>query len=221
MPTDIHDGLGTEIVGSILKKFVLLGQNCDNRQLVDVAKQIEPHGTSKLAFDGTRARREPDGSFVHRGCTKQRGPTWVIEVNWTYSKTRQDFAERAKELIRLSKGEIRTVVNVDLGEIYRAGLKDGVKTGGPAPALLSIWRPRLESSAGGGESGLTAYADPEEMVCSVLVPRSGTNGFRVVTCRRFSVMPAERKSSRPHCGSLWRISFAETARPPIQDPRIR
>lgn len=60
----------------------------------------------------------------------RRGQHKVIQVNWTHSKTRQDFAERAKELIRLSKGEIRAVVNVDLDEIYRAGLKDGVKTGG-------------------------------------------------------------------------------------------
>lgn len=66
-----------KIIGSILKKFVLIGQgkDCDNRQLMEVADQIKPHGTSKLAFDGTKARREPDGSFVHRGCTKQKGPT--------------------------------------------------------------------------------------------------------------------------------------------------
>lgn len=224
MSTDIHDGLGAEIVQSISDKFVLIrqGQNCDNSQLIDAAGKIKSHGTSKLAFDGTRTRRAADGSFTHRGCTKQKVPTWVIEVNWTRSKTREDFAERAKELIRLSKGEIRTVVNVDLGEIYRAGQKNGVKTGGPAPALLSIWRPRIETSASGGESDLTAYADPEEVVCSVPVPRSGTDGFRVViTCARFSVMPAERKPSRPRCDSPWRISFAETVRPPFQVPRIQ
>lgn len=42
-----------------------------------------------------------------------------------------------------------------------AGLKNGVMTGDPAPALLSIWRSRTESSD--GDSKLTAYADPKEM----------------------------------------------------------
>lgn len=172
MPTDIHDGPGAEIVELIGKKFdrINQGQNCDNSKLKDAADEIKSHGTSKIPFDGTKVTCEPDGSFVHKGCTKQKTPTMVLEVNWAHRKTREACEERAKELIRLSKGEIRTVVNVDLGPIYREGLKNGVKTGGPAPALLSVWR-------WGGESDLTAHADPQEMVSPVSVPRSGTDGF--------------------------------------------
>jgi hypothetical protein len=181
MPTDIHDGLGAEIVELIGKKFDRIGQGqtCDD-PIVKATNKIKSHGTSGLEFDDTRFTREPDGSFVHNGCPKQEGPAWVIEVNWARRKTRQECADRAEELIRLSKGEIRTVVDVDLGEIYRAGVKNGVKTGGPAPALLSIWRSSIEDS--GGESGLTAHADPKEMVCLLSsTPEVDFEDFRGVT----------------------------------------
>jgi hypothetical protein len=55
----------------------------------------------------------------------------------------------ADQYIQRSKGEIRTVVGVNLNDIYRAKRKKGAKTASAeAPATFSVWRAELDNSNG-------------------------------------------------------------------------
>lgn len=91
--------------------------------------------------------RSPDGSFRYGNCEYPH-PGLIVEVNWSHYRTREGFEEKARNLIQLGNGVIRTVVNVDLGEIYRAGQRNGVNTGGAASATLSVFRAHSESATG-------------------------------------------------------------------------
>jgi ABC-type molybdate transport system ATPase subunit len=64
----------------------------------------------------------------------------TLEVNWSRHSS-DELAEGAQELITLSDGKIRTVVNVDLNEIYKAsnqGQSLRPNQEGPAVATISV-----------------------------------------------------------------------------------
>ncbi|KAI0965886.1 hypothetical protein F4678DRAFT_484588 [Xylaria arbuscula] len=58
----------------------------------------------------------PDGSFELTGIKDFRHGGLVIEVGWT--QTSSDLSQKCQEYIKKSKGRIRTVVGIDLHELY-------------------------------------------------------------------------------------------------------
>lgn len=87
----------------------------------------------------------PDQGYYHLFC-EQSEPSLVIEINWSHF-TSEELAERAKDLIQESGTKVRTVVNVDLSQIYQRyrlvkELKE--KDKGPAPATVSVWRASIK-----------------------------------------------------------------------------
>ncbi|KAI0398990.1 hypothetical protein F4802DRAFT_82687 [Xylaria palmicola] len=70
-------------------------------------------------------RLEPDFSFTYRGC---RTAGLLVEVAW--SQSRLNLPDRAARYIQGMRGEIRTVVGLDMKDIYYGGCR----------ASFSIWR---------------------------------------------------------------------------------
>jgi hypothetical protein len=83
-------------------------------------------------------RKDPDLSykFLQEGC---KFPGLVIEVAWSQRKL--DLERLAKRYIEGSNGDIRTVVGVNLNDIYHARRNEGTAT-----ATFSVWRAELDSS---------------------------------------------------------------------------
>jgi hypothetical protein len=84
-----------------------------------------------------------------RGC-KQTQPSLLIQVSWSHHNG-DELAEMAREVITLSNGKIRTVINVNLNDIYKESNEGKTlqeNSGGPAAAMLSVWRARLKDVDG-------------------------------------------------------------------------
>lgn len=162
MPYEIHDmfaGVFTRQLQSQLEKIADgIGQyNGISNSLKEAAAKIETQATTTLKFFGKgKTRKEPDAAYFYEGCIdicRKRLPSLVLEVNWSRHTARK-LSERAKSLIDLSRGQIRTVITVDLHQIYQRTL--GAKPRkelrcndkGPAPATLTVWRLPLEDNEG-------------------------------------------------------------------------
>ncbi|KAH8746120.1 hypothetical protein F5883DRAFT_586017, partial [Diaporthe sp. PMI_573] len=114
-----------------------------------VSGDIKARGDARIYFEESPDRKQPDGSHFFRGC-KQAQPSLAIEVSWSHHDS-QELGKRARELINLSNGKIRTVVNVNLHDIYKES--DEGKTleensEGPAAATVSVWRAHLKDVNG-------------------------------------------------------------------------
>jgi hypothetical protein len=146
MPSFLHDtlaeGIGLDI-GFWLENRV----NYSDERTVAAAKGIIPAGTSIIDFPvapGFPDKKGPDKSFQHQQC---EFPGLVIEVAWSQRKL--DLPWLADQYIQRSKGEIRTVVGVNLNDIYREKRRKGAKTASAdAPATFSIWRAEFDNSNG-------------------------------------------------------------------------
>lgn len=114
--------------------------------LKTAASNIRALDDARIYFEDELNIKQPDGSYYSKDCG-QREPTFALEVNWSRYNGDQ-LAERAQELINLSNGKIRTVVNVDLNEIYEAsnqGKSLRSNQEGPAAATVSVWRARTKN----------------------------------------------------------------------------
>lgn len=117
------------------------GYQATPKILKTAASNIKALDDARIYFEGVLDRKQPDGSYYSEDC-EQTEPSFALEVNWSRCNSDQ-LAERAKELIKLSNGKIRTVVNVDLNEIYKAsneGKSLRPNEEGPAAATVSVWR---------------------------------------------------------------------------------
>ncbi|KAH8752300.1 hypothetical protein F5883DRAFT_205453 [Diaporthe sp. PMI_573] len=126
-----------------------------------VAANIKPRGNAAIYFDKVLDRKHPDGSYFFRGC-KQAQPSLAVEVSWSHHDS-QELAERARELISLSNGKIRTVVSVNLHDIYKEsdeGKALEESSEGPAAATASVWRAHLKDV--NGQQELMAECDYDE-----------------------------------------------------------
>ncbi|KAI7780083.1 hypothetical protein LA080_000096, partial [Diaporthe eres] len=117
------------------------GYQATPESLKTAASNIKALGDARIYFEGVLNRKQPDGSYYSEDC-EQTEPSFALEVNWSRYNSDQ-LAERAQELSTLSHGKIRTVLNVDLNEIYKAsneGRSLSPNADGPAAATISVWR---------------------------------------------------------------------------------
>jgi hypothetical protein len=174
MTTEIHDTFAGRLAELLILKLKGSERVWANSSLEQAVQRLGYSTGSRKKMLKSKKSRGADGSFSHEDCKQalKRGhnvqAALAIEVNWTHCKTPEHFKERAEELICGVQTPMRTVINVDLGDIYRTGARDGVKTGGPAPALVSVYRARTATND--GESTVIAVADPKEMVCHTFLP---------------------------------------------------
>jgi hypothetical protein len=119
------------------------------QDLKTAASNIKALDDARIYFEEVLDIKQPDGSYYFEEC-EQPEPSLTLEVNWTRHNS-EELAERAQELISLSNGKIRTVVTVDLHEIYKSsnnGKSLRQHAEGPAAALVSVWRARVRDHDG-------------------------------------------------------------------------
>lgn len=203
-PTPVHSGLASSVCSGIQSQLWSLnvdrGAEGERKTLREKASRIGSLGDGRVKFKGRPDVRSPDGSFRYRSCEYSQ-PGLTVEVNWSHYRTTEDFEQKARDLIELGNGVIRTVVNIDLGQIYRAGKRNGVNTGGAAPATLSVWRASSESATG---TTVTGRRDIHGQVMpmtlrlkdeTVQLKRTRSSGTRMGI-----------RLNRRHCGCLSEIS---------------
>ncbi|KIW84056.1 hypothetical protein Z517_03302 [Fonsecaea pedrosoi CBS 271.37] len=132
MPSVFHEGMvggfNTEIVKwlSDIQTGTLCTVQSTKDETMKAATKIRPVTAATVRRAGPHGgRMEPDLSFVYEGCTIA---DLVVEVAWSQRKLK--LPERAKRFIDLKKGRIRTVVGLNMIDIYRGG----------RGATFSVWR---------------------------------------------------------------------------------
>lgn len=101
------------------------------KNTMDTAKLIAFNLATTVECNEPRDDRlEPDLSFRHKRCLVA---DLVVEVAWSQSKLK--LPDRARRFIEGNDGRIRTVVGLDLNDMYRGGRK----------ATFSVWKAQLEN----------------------------------------------------------------------------
>ncbi|KAI1358840.1 hypothetical protein F5Y08DRAFT_350406 [Xylaria arbuscula] len=127
MPTSFHERLADEIDEAIKHwrdaiiegrarcgPGMCSGQYCTNHNTTEVAKKLkgqrsESVSNSELAESD---KKDPDLSYA-----LEERPGLVVEIGWAQKSS--DLQKKCKWYIENSKGEVRTVIGVDLSDLYR------------------------------------------------------------------------------------------------------
>ncbi|KAF2183922.1 hypothetical protein K469DRAFT_482833, partial [Zopfia rhizophila CBS 207.26] len=133
MSSDLHDTVAAEIWSDIYDR------------LKEVRKRTDR--TSKIKFpvsNGQMDSKSPGSAFQHRDC---QFPGFVMKIAWSQRKL--NLLELASEYIQRSQGSIRTVVGVNLNDIYAAKMRQRRQaTLGKSAATSSVWRAEVDESNG-------------------------------------------------------------------------
>lgn len=126
MVSTLHEVLGERIQRKIFSW--LDSQSSSSNQLANIANEIQATGASDLFLEilGKIDGKQPDKSFTYMDCVH---PGLIIEISVSQSVT--EVRKKAKAYIHGTKGQTRTVINIDSNSRYP-------KKGGPA--TFSVWR---------------------------------------------------------------------------------
>ncbi|KAL2281062.1 hypothetical protein FJTKL_12082 [Diaporthe vaccinii] len=153
MPSKIHDGMAEFVGGKIgywLESLMEIGDTATPNQhrAGIIAKDITPYGTADISIlsnikDGDdKDIRQADKSYEYEAeDSKNTLPDVVIEVIWSHPRTRAELTQRAEKYILNSRGDIRTVVTIDLLDFYPDPSGDGKKS---KSGKLSILRAKVD-----------------------------------------------------------------------------
>ncbi|KAH8752773.1 hypothetical protein F5883DRAFT_575832 [Diaporthe sp. PMI_573] len=94
-----------------------------------VASNIESTGATRIRLQELGNSMEPDASYKHKICSI---PDLLVEVSW--SQRGKMLPRRAKRLIEEMDGRVRTVIGLDMSDIYKGGRK----------ATFSVWKAKSE-----------------------------------------------------------------------------
>ncbi|KAI0537855.1 hypothetical protein GGR58DRAFT_513492 [Xylaria digitata] len=100
----------------------------NNSGISSAAKTLELHGNAYIKFPAPERKRgkdikSPDGSVGHNCSLKCRNPALALEVEFSHN-SREALRNKAEGYIMSSKGEIRTVIAVDMGEMHTTERKN-------------------------------------------------------------------------------------------------
>lgn len=137
MPSHMHDGMAGALNKVIIKWLgqVENGQHCEINDTLETTKMVAEEMESFLATRvkvNHETRQEPDLSFSYKA---GRTAGLVVEVAWSQYKLK--LAERADRYIRGTEGEVRTVIGINLNDIYKGGRH----------AWFSVWNARFEGAS--------------------------------------------------------------------------
>jgi hypothetical protein len=163
MPSHMHDGVAGALNKVIIKWLdqVENGQHCEIDDTLETTKMVAQEMDSFLATRvkvNSDTRQEPDLSFSYQA---GRIPGLVIEVAWSQYKLK--LPERADRYIKGTEGKVRTVIGINLNDIYKGG----------RGAWFSVWNARFD----GGSKQWTREITVDQEVraifecCVVAIPR--------------------------------------------------
>lgn len=141
MPSYIHDTVA-EKIGVFIGSWLLELEKSDTESIAELGREVTPAGSSTIKFrlsKGNPDQRMADKIFQHVDC---KFPGLVIEVSRSQREASLD--KRAEFFIRRSKGQIRTVIGVNLHQLY---LFERGRRSTKAPALLSVWKAELRKGS--------------------------------------------------------------------------
>ncbi|KAH0832575.1 hypothetical protein FOPE_01155 [Fonsecaea pedrosoi] len=136
VPSVFHEGMLGAIHDEIVRWLgnIQSGTLCTvqstKEATMDIAKKIGSTLATTVECNGPLGERlEPDLSYTLEGCWNA---DLVVEVAWSQRKLK--LPERATRFIKGMEGAIRTVVALDLNDIYRGGRL----------ATFSVWKAQLD-----------------------------------------------------------------------------
>lgn len=134
MPSHMHDGVAGALSEKIVGWYLGIreGKLCKDEGTLKATKNVAQKLRCKLATHvqvNDKTRQEPDLSFSYN-----RGKTagLVVEVAW--SQYFLKLPTRADRYIKGSKGKVRTVIGIDLRNVYDGGRE----------AWFSVWQARFD-----------------------------------------------------------------------------
>lgn len=134
MPSHMHEGVAGALSEKIVEWYLEIrkGHLCKDKRTLEATKKVTRKLRSKLAtrvLVNDKTRQEPDLSFSYnRGKT----PGLVVEVAWSQYSLK--LPARADRYITGSKGRVRTVIGIDLRNVYDGGRE----------AWFSVWQARSD-----------------------------------------------------------------------------
>lgn len=134
MPSHMHEGVAGALSEKIVEWYLEIrkGQLCKDERTLEATKKVTRKLRSKLAtrvLVNDKTRQEPDLSFSYN---KGKTPGLVVEVAW--SQYYLKLPARADRYIKGSKGRVRTVIGIDLRNVYDGGRE----------AWFSVWQARFD-----------------------------------------------------------------------------
>ena len=152
MPSVFHESVAAGINTDITDWFKDVregraeynGRVCSDKKTMDTAGQMRAKlaTTVKLTKGDASDKRDPDLSFriQHPSC---RSPGLVVEVAW--SQRGLKLPRLAERYITETNGNIRTVIGLNLNDIYKSRQNEGAS---PEPATFSVWQAETDSISG-------------------------------------------------------------------------
>ncbi|RYC54833.1 hypothetical protein CHU98_g11381, partial [Xylaria longipes] len=132
LPSEFHDSMAGQFLDTIVGwlPYIRNGTLCKDESSKDETMRIASEINSTLAsrvecFEPRDDHLEPDLSFAYEDCDDA---DLVVQVAWSQSKLK--FPDRATRYINGTKGAIRTVVGLNMNDIYRGGCR----------ATFSVWK---------------------------------------------------------------------------------
>ncbi|KAI1124665.1 hypothetical protein F5Y10DRAFT_284891 [Nemania abortiva] len=132
MPSAFHEAVAGDFNFTIAKWLgninngTLCKVDSSREETIKIARQIKSTLSTRVKCQEPRDDQlEPDLSFTYRGCG---AADLVVEVAWSQSNLK--LPDRATRYITGKKGSIRTVVGLNMNDIYRGGSR----------ASFSIWK---------------------------------------------------------------------------------
>ncbi|KAI0448412.1 hypothetical protein F5B21DRAFT_497625 [Xylaria acuta] len=124
----------------------LRGRRRGLKEVSEAARSMVFQGSANIPLVGIRTRR-PDNSYRHNRC---KYPGLVMSVAWR--KPASYLRESAEAFINETRGVVRTVIGIDLNEVYEARKRNETED-----AKFFVWRATFGSS--GGYSGIEKNED--------------------------------------------------------------
>ncbi|KAI1477518.1 hypothetical protein F4774DRAFT_427158 [Daldinia eschscholtzii] len=153
MPSPYHDCMAGSINTHITdwlkdvreKQSLYKGKICKDQETIDVAKKIKATLGSRVNLsrdtgDPAGDKKYPDLSFRFKD-PETIGPGLVVEVAW--SQRDLNLPRIARNYIEKTNGRVRTVIGIQLYDIYKSRRIGGLYTG---TATFSIWKAEYHSS---------------------------------------------------------------------------
>jgi hypothetical protein len=137
MPSEFHENMAggfSDIIRTWLDD-IKRGEHLDGTVkktrdwTMTVASNIQSSLATRIPLRKIGDRMEPDLSYRHNICLI---PDLLVEVSW--SQRGKMLPGRAKRLIEETNGRIRTVIGLDMNDIYKGGRK----------AKFSVWKAKSE-----------------------------------------------------------------------------
>ncbi|RYC59230.1 hypothetical protein CHU98_g6980 [Xylaria longipes] len=147
MLTPLHEHV-TRSLGNLVGSWLLRLRERRNgsKKVSEAARSIVIHGSADISLKGIGIR-QAHNSYRH---LQSKFPELVVEIAW--SEPVSDLRESAEAFIEETSGGVRTVIRLNLTEVYEARKRN--ETG---DAKLSIWRAKFDSS--GRYSGIEKNED--------------------------------------------------------------